>query len=128
MKTLICPTCGCSLVRLGISKEKAVPYCHREENYYFCCQGCADLFVTDPEKYLEETNKLIVCPSCLAEKPPGQAVIIEIEGQELHFCRCPYCSEVVKKSVEFYINRLAGTIPNEGAVLDHEGCCIRPEL
>ncbi len=23
MKTLICPYCGCSLVRLGISKEKA---------------------------------------------------------------------------------------------------------
>ena len=26
MKTLICPYCGCSLVRLGISKEKAATY------------------------------------------------------------------------------------------------------
>ncbi len=26
MRTLICPYCGCSLVRLGISKEKAATY------------------------------------------------------------------------------------------------------
>ena len=127
MKTLICPTCGCSLVRLGITKEKAILNRYCEEDYYFCCQGCANLFVTDPDKYLEETSDLIVCPSCLAEKPPDQVATIEIEGQELHFCRCPYCAEVVKKNLDFYINRLAGNIPNEGAVLDHEGCCIRPE-
>ena len=128
MKTIICPTCGCSLVRLGISKEKAILHRYSEEDYHFCCQGCTDLFVTDPDKYLEETSDLIVCPSCLAEKPTDQAVTIEIEGQELRFCRCPYCAEVVKKNLDFYINRLAGTIPNEGAVLDHEGCCIRPDL
>jgi len=26
MKTLICPTCGCSLVRLGVKKEQAIPH------------------------------------------------------------------------------------------------------
>ena len=26
METLICPTCGCSLVRLGISKEKIIRF------------------------------------------------------------------------------------------------------
>ncbi len=26
MRTLVCPYCGCSLVRLGISKEKAATY------------------------------------------------------------------------------------------------------
>ena len=81
MKTPICPTCGCSLVRLGISNAQASVYYHNDEKYLFCCKGCVDLFVTDPEKFLEESRELIVCPSCLAEKPPDQAVTIKIEGQ-----------------------------------------------
>ncbi len=83
MKTLICPTCGCSLVRLGISKDKATPYTYNDEEYYFCCQGCADIFVTDPDKYLQELSELIVCPVCLAEKPKDVAVKLEIAGQEV---------------------------------------------
>ena len=126
MKTLICPTCGCSLVRLGISNDKATTYIHDGEERYFCCQGCADLFATDSEKYLQETNNLIVCPTCLAEKPRQQAVKLNVDGQEVHFCRCPYCTEVFQKNPDYYIKRLEGTIPNEG-VLDHEGCCVRPE-
>ena len=127
MKTPICPTCGCSLVRLGISKAQAPAYRHNDKEHLFCCKGCVDLFVTDPEKYLEESRDLIVCPTCLAEKPQHLAVKLEVKGRQLYFCRCPYCSEVVKKDPDFYINRLEGTTPNEGAVLDHEGCCIRPD-
>ena len=127
METLICRTCGCSLVRLGISKEQAVAYSHNGEEHHFCCQGCTDLFITDPPKYLQETSNLIVCPSCLAEKPPEMTVKLEISGQEMNFCRCPYCVDVFQKDPDFYIKRLEGTIANESAILDHEGCCIRPE-
>ncbi len=126
MKTLICPTCGCSLVRLGIKKGKSVIHSHNGEQYHFCCQGCVDVFITDPSKYLQETKDLIVCPTCLAEKPMNWAVRIEISERKVYFCRCPYCAEVFKKNPDFYIERLEGTIPNEG-VLDHEGCCIRPD-
>jgi len=126
MKSLICPTCGCSLVRLGISEDKAVTERFNGEYYRFCCQGCAELFKADPEMYLKETNDLIVCPTCLAEKPLQQAVTLQIAGQEVHFCRCPYCPEAFQKDPDYYVKRLAGTIPNQG-VLDHEGCCIRPE-
>ena len=66
-------------------------------------------------------------PSGLDEKPLDMAVKLEISGQEVHVCRCPYCAEVFEKDPDFYIKRLEGTIPNEGAVLDHEACCIRPE-
>ena len=38
MKTLICPTCGCSLVRLGISKEKSVTN-HSNGQEYHCPTG-----------------------------------------------------------------------------------------
>ena len=127
MKTLICRTCGCSLVRLGISNDQAVTYSHNGKEHHFCCQGCTDLFITDPTKYLRDTDNMIVCPSCLAEKPLEMAVKLEIAGQEVHFCRCPYCAEVFRKDPDFYNKRLEGTIPNEGAVLDHESCCIRPE-
>ncbi len=125
MQTLICPTCGCSLVRLGVSTAQAVTYRYSGEEYRFCCQGCVDLFITDPQTYLEETSDLIVCPTCLAEKPRQWAATLEIAGQEVHFCRCPYCAEVFHKNPDFYMQRLKGIIPHAG-VLDHEGCCVRP--
>ena len=126
MNTLICPTCGCSLVRLGISQDKATRLDYIGEPYYFCCEGCADLFGTDPQAYLQESNNLIVCPTCLAEKPRQQAVRVEVGGQHVYFCRCPYCAELFRRDPDYYGKRLEGVIPNAG-VLDHEGCCIRPE-
>ncbi len=125
METLICSTCGCSLVRLGVSKEDSVVHHHNGENYRFCCQGCVDVFITDPEKYLKDTNDLIVCPTCLAEKPRQRSATFTYAGQEVPYCRCPYCAEVFQKNPDFYIARLEGTIPNEG-VLDHEGGSVRP--
>ncbi len=129
MKTLICPTCNCSLVRLGIGPDKAATYSHSGEKLYFCCQGCADLFSTstDPQKYLDEIKNLTVCPTCLAEKPPEMAVKLEIAGHEAHFCRCPHCHEEFKKKPDFYIRRLEGRVLNEGIVLDHEGLSVRPD-
>ena len=59
MKTIICPTCGCSLVRLGISRENSVAYYHDGEEYHFCCQGFVDVFITNQSRYLRETNDLV---------------------------------------------------------------------
>ncbi len=126
MRTMICPTCGCSLVRLGVSKEKSSTMRHDGREYRFCCQGCADLFVTDAAKYLERTKDLVVCPTCLAEKPIESAVTMNIGGHEVHLCGCPYCEELFQRNPDFYVQRLEGAIPNDG-VLDHEGCCVRPE-
>ncbi len=66
MNTLICPTCGCSLVRLGIAKGQAPTYGYDGREYRFCCQGCLDVFIADPARRLEETKDLIVCTTCLA--------------------------------------------------------------
>jgi len=129
MKTLICPTCNCSLVRLGITPDKAATYSHNGEKYYFCCQGCADIFSTstDPQKYLDEIEDFIVCPVCLAEKTSQFVVKLEVAGQEVDFCRCPHCHQVFRKKPDFYIRRLEGRVLNEGIVLDHEGFGVRPE-
>lgn len=125
MKTFICPTCGCSLVRLGISKDNASISHYNGTVHYFCCDGCADLFVKNPERYIEETKDLIVCPTCLAEKTRTSATKLNVNGQNLYFCHCPHCVELYKKDEVFYINRLKGNIHNEG-VLGHDGCCIAP--
>ncbi len=125
MKPLICPTCGCSLVRLGVAKDQAAVYNHNSKEYHFCCQACVDLFTPDPQKYLQESNDLIVCPTCLAEKPRQSAVKLKIAEQDVYFCRCPHCAELFRKDPDFYMKRLDGTIPNEG-VMDHAGCCVRP--
>ena len=126
METLVCPMCGCSLVRLGISKEDSVAYHHSDQDYRFCCQGCVDLFITDPEKYLHDTDDVVVCPTCLAEKPRERAGTFEFEGQEVHYCRCPSCEESFRENPDFYVARLEGTISNEG-VVDHNGGSVRPQ-
>ena len=118
MKTLICSTCGCSLVRLGISNEDAVVHRHEGNDYRFCCQGCVDLFVTDPPRFLQETEDMIVCPSCLAEKPLDRSASLTWNGQEVRFCRCPFCQEEFQKNPEHYIDRYEGKIPVE-SVLSH---------
>ena len=114
IKALVCPYCGCSLVRLGISKEKATAHSYDGKEYHFCCQGCADLFDTDPQKYLQSISDVIVCPSCLAEKPLERAFVMKHAGKEVHYCGCPHCAEVFQKSPEHYIKRLEDTIPGGG--------------
>ncbi|MBL4888350.1 MAG: YHS domain-containing protein [Flavobacteriaceae bacterium] len=126
MKTLICPTCGCSLVRLGIPKAKASTSTYKGETLYFCCDGCTNLFQANPDKYLEQTDDLIACPTCLAEKPKQWATQLTVEGQDVYFCHCPHCMDLYKKDPQFYSNRLEGNIPNT-SVMGHEGCCIAPD-
>ena len=64
MKTLICPNCGCSLVRLGIRKDEAVAYSHESKEYFFCCDGCLEQFLTDITFQLAE----VAIPRCLFTK------------------------------------------------------------
>ena len=107
MNRLICPTCGCSLVRLGYTKD-AISYSYDGEDYFFCCQGCVDLFAADPEKYLKRTKDLIVCPPCLAEKPKEMAVTVQHAGHEIHLCGCPFCEQEFQREPEYYLRRLEG--------------------
>lgn len=123
MKTPVCPTCGCSLVRLGITKENAVIRKYQQKEYLFCCDGCAIMFEKKPKPLLEETNDLVVCPSCLAEKPIGQTVAINYQGEKLYFCKCPHCMSVFQKDSEYYIKRLTGKIEFSGVFSEGQGCC-----
>lgn len=124
MKTAICATCGCSLIRLGISKEQAVQFEYQSMLRTFCCQGCLQLFKQAPDKYLKETADIKVCPTCLAEKPSAYTLSVLLKGQTFHFCRCPYCFDTFDKNPQYYIDRLAGRTDFKGLFADDkEACC-----
>lgn len=104
----ICPTCGCSLVRLKVTREAAARREHRGKELLFCCQGCAERFRERPDAYVEEIRDWIVCPTCLAEKPTERTVAIVHEGEEIRFCRCPHCVEEFLRRPDELLERLAG--------------------
>jgi len=110
MKTPICPSCGCSLVRLGVDLATAKRHEYLGGDYSFCCQGCLDIFVADPEKYLPEIADVVVCPTCLAEKHVENAVTLKHKGETIHFCRCPGCLAAFERNPDRYLHRLTSTL------------------
>ena len=117
IETPICPMCGCSLVRLGIKKEDAVPHTYAGKDYFFCCSGCLKRFMTDPEKHLADTDGQIVCPACLAERrPPHLTKKLEHEGETVYSCGCPHCEQAFKKHPQYYLDRLSGKVEYPGVL------------
>jgi YHS domain-containing protein len=80
---LICPTCGCSLVRLGISKDNSIVYDYERKDYRFCCDGCAKIFANSPKKYLREIKNIVVCPTCLGDKETNYETFCSIISNKL---------------------------------------------
>jgi YHS domain-containing protein len=107
MDSPICPYCGCSLARLGISRAEATRFTYEGEELLLCCRGCLDGFRADPSRYLAEIQDWIVCPTCLAEKPREFAIAIEHEGESAYFCRCPGCVKRFENDPEPLLDRLA---------------------
>ena len=127
MMTPICPACGCSLVRLGIKKEEAASHIYSGRQYEFCCKSYVDVFLANPEQRLAETEALVVCPTCLAEKPRNSTVQHKHNGLELHFCRCPACLVLFRKNPDYYLMRLAGKTEYKGVFSEEERCCAANE-
>ncbi|MFK5947901.1 MAG: hypothetical protein QM500_03905 [Methylococcales bacterium] len=123
METPICRVCGCSLIRLGISQEKASSCYYNEKQYWFCCEGCLELFKTNSEQLLNETSGLTVCPVCLAEKPDNTTVEHIFNGMLFNFCRCPHCFDVFNQTSDYFIKRLAWKTNYSGIFGDRGGCC-----
>jgi len=105
VQTTICPTCGCSLVRLG-TEDKSNTYIYNGVPYDFCCKGCLELFIIEPDKYITEINNVVVCPTCLGEKRIGSTTKLVYAEMEFYFCRCPHCIKAFERNPDYFINRL----------------------
>lgn len=123
MNTPICPTCGCSLVRLGLATHPMPTHCYQDREYRFCCTECRDQFIAEPERHLKETSGLRVCPVCLAEKHESATVRVVYGGETFSFCRCPKCLTEFHKRPSYFIDRLAGRVEYEGVFGDGTVCC-----
>ena len=108
MEELLCPGCGCSLVRLGIARDRATKLVYGGHELHFCCGGCVDVFRDDPERFMREAEDLVICPTCLTEKPRVMTVAATIDGREFRFCRCPSCVDLFRKTPEVFMQRLTG--------------------
>lgn len=50
----ICPTCGCSLVRLKITRADAASYLHDGEVHFCRCPCCVEEFKRRPDELLAQ--------------------------------------------------------------------------
>jgi YHS domain-containing protein len=109
-RTPICAACGCSLVRLGVGKDEAVPYGHNGKEYRFCCRGCVEVFAGDSERLLHQyerrMDEVVICPGCLGEIPIRSAVEVQHGGEVFGFCRCPHCKQAFERNPEHFMRRL----------------------
>jgi Cu+-exporting ATPase len=66
---------------MSVDPEKARSVTHRDQAYYFCCEGCRTKFANDPEYYLappepvavEGDDRKYVCPMCPGVESIGPA-------------------------------------------------------
>ena len=103
---VLCPTCGCSLLRLEIAIDVASRAKFEGDEYYFCCEGCASQFLENPQSYLDEIRDMVICPVCLGEKLKSQTVSIDHRGEPLFFCRCPCCITDFQKNPNHFLDRI----------------------
>jgi len=47
--TVTCPVSGKTVKK----SEAKGPYVYKGKTYYFCCDGCREAFIKDPEKYAD---------------------------------------------------------------------------
>jgi YHS domain-containing protein len=120
---LVCPTCGCAPVRLGVPRERWRWSAFEGRRYAFCCCGCQERFDADPERIAARTRDLVICPTCLGETPLGRADPGEYEGVRVYFCGCPACPEQFARRADGLIGRLTGRDPYPGVMGDLDACC-----
>lgn len=93
----------CPVMDNPINKDVFVEY--RGKKVYFCCSGCDDTFLADPETYLPKLPQFqqTLCP--VMDNPINKDVFIEYEGKKVYFC-CPGCDDAFLKEPEKYLNKL----------------------
>ena len=116
------PVCG-----MTVNPEKAAARVeHAGKTYYFCCQGCATKFQSDPEKYLRPGHTAsmahmgggglvslgtpkaaldrVIDPVCGMTVDPAKAAgKYDYQGKTYYFCN-PKCQERFQSAPEKYLH------------------------
>jgi len=84
-KTVVCPTCSHEFKKA----DAKITYEHKGKTYYFCCEGCKEKFVKNPEKYLEKKEEMKAVYTC----PMHPKVKSDKPG------KCPECGMKLEKKM-----------------------------
>ena len=103
----------CPVMGNPINKDIFVEY--KGKKVYFCCDGCDDMFLKDPEKYLDKLPQFKnsevegsdieqkICP--VMGNPIDKNIFIEYKGKKVYFC-CPGCDKIFNENPEKYLDKL----------------------
>jgi YHS domain-containing protein len=106
-ETVTCPVSG----KVINKSEAKATYEYQGKTYYFCCEGCKEKFVKDPEKYLQQKEGMKQVYTC----PMHPEVQSDQPG------KCPKCGmNLVKKDVP----RGEGMMMPQGQM----GCCQKMRM
>ena len=105
----------CPVMGNPINKDIFVMY--KGEKVYFCCNGCDDMFLKDPDKYIdklpqfkfenptedEQSGEQTLCP--VMGNPIDKKYFVEYQGKKVYFC-CPGCDKMFLAEPEKYLDKL----------------------
>ena len=103
------PQTVCPVMGGKINKDVYVDY--QSQRLYFCCPGCKEPFLKDPEKYMKKIADENVLLESVQEKCPvlggniDKKVYTDYKGRRVYFC-CPACIENFEKNPEKYLKKL----------------------
>ncbi len=104
----------CPVMGNPINKEIFVEY--KGKKVYFCCDGCDDMFLEDPAKYIDKLPQFKVgkvddndeieqtlCP--VMGNPINKDIFVEYKGRKVYFC-CDGCDDMFLENPEKYLDKL----------------------
>ena len=107
----------CPVMGGPINKDIFIEY--KGKKVYFCCGGCDDMFLKEPEKYIdklpqfkdadnetEEVSRAGVQTKCpVMGGDINKDIFIEYKGKKVYFC-CKGCDDMFLKDPQKYIDKL----------------------
>jgi len=96
---------------MGGKIDKDVYLDYQAQRVYFCCSGCNETFLKDPEKYFKKFQDEGVLSESLQKKCPvmggdiDKKVFIDHKGRRVYFC-CAGCEEKFLANSEKYLKKM----------------------
>jgi len=117
--TLTDPVCG-----MTVSSDSEISYRYKDADYFFCCSGCRQKFIADPEGYLSGAAQK---KTAMDESAPGTRYICPMDPEidEDRPGSCPICGMALEPAgAPLPTTRTEYTCPMHPEIVqDHPGNC-----